>query len=149
LQRLAVGLLDVDLARPGERGEPEHRRDAIFLEEERDAVRVGLHHLVLALHHLREVEVDFGQDDAVAGRLVLGLVEELAGIEQGLAGDAADVEAGAAERLVLALVDAGDFLAELGRPDRGDVPARPAADDDQIEPLRHGGDLRGVRRCCI
>src|SRR5690606_4299778 len=50
--------------------------------------------------------------------------------------DAADVEAGAAEGRVL--LDAGDAQAELGGPDRGDVPTRAGADDDEIEwLLRH------------
>ena len=136
----AVGLLDLDPAGAGELAEAEDRRDAVFLEQIGDAVRVAFDDAVLALHHRGQVEFDLGQDDAVAGRLVLGLLEEFAGIEQGLARDAADVQAGAAERLGFPLLDAGDFLAELGGPDGGDVPAGAAADDDQIEAFRHVGN---------
>ena len=45
-------------------------------------------------------------------RACLRLVEFFARFEEGLAGDAADAEAGAAQELVL--IDAGDVQAELG-----------------------------------
>ena len=49
-----------------------------------------------------------------------GEVGDLGGVEQGLGGDAADVEAGAAE---VALLDEADREAELGRPERTGVAA--------------------------
>ena len=58
------------------------------------------------------------------------IVEAVGCIEQGLGGDAADVEAGAAEEFAL---DAGDLQAELGGADGGGVSARAGADDDEIE----------------
>src|SRR4029079_19772510 len=103
-----------------------------------------LHDGVLALLHRWHIEVDLRQDDAVPGALVRGQRIELAGIEQGLARDAADVQAGAAERG--AFLDAGDLLAELGGADGGDVPARPGPDDDQIVTLGYGGETSRVRR---
>src|SRR5437660_65603 len=51
---------------------------------------------------------------------------------------------GVAERLVFPLLEAGDFLAQLGGANGGDVPAGATPDDDQIEAVRHvGNDLRG------
>ena len=61
-----------------------------------------------------------------------GLLEQMRGVQQRLGRDAADIEAGAAERA--ALLDAGHLEPELGRLDRGHVAARPAADDHQIVP---------------
>ena len=58
------------------------------------------------------------------------LVEHLGGVQQRLRGDAADVEAGAAERL--ALLDHGDLHAELGGADGADIAAGAGADDDDI-----------------
>ena len=70
---------------------------------------------------------------------MLGLVKEFAGIKQGFAGNAADVQAGPAKRFGFPFFDAGDFLAELNRPDGGDIAAGAAANDDQIKALRHMG----------
>ena len=61
----------------------------------------------------RQVELELADLDAVMREAVLGEVVELAGVEQGLAGDAADVQAGAAEGRPL--LDAGDFHAKLRR----------------------------------
>src|SRR5262249_40024340 len=70
---------------------------------------------------------------AVAVEAFLGEVEQLAGVEQGLAGDAADVEAGAAEGR--ALLDAGDGQAELSRAGGPDVAPRAPPDHDEGKPL--------------
>ena len=69
--------------------------------------------------------------------LCCGDVVQLAGVEQRLAGDAADVQAGAAERLVGRFSTQATFMPELRRPDRRDVPARPGADHDEVELLGH------------
>src|SRR5262249_46104351 len=69
---------------------------------------------------------------------VAGQLEVLARVEQGLAGDAADVEARAAERRVL--LHACGLEAELRRADRGHVAAGTRADPDQVEArLAHEG----------
>jgi hypothetical protein len=52
-------------------------------------------------------------------------------LEQRLRGNAADIQAGAAQGA--ALLDAGGLEAELGRTDGGDITARAAADDDDVE----------------
>src|SRR5690606_21519593 len=52
------------------------------------------------------------------------------GVEHCLRGDAADVEAGAAERF--AALGAGGLQAQLGGADRGDVAAGAGADDEDV-----------------
>jgi hypothetical protein len=70
-----------------------------------------------------------------------GQVVQLAGFEKGFTGNAADVEARAAQGR--ALIDAGDFHAELRRTDGRDIPARTGADHDQVEMLGHGAPPSG------
>ena len=55
------------------------------------------------------------------------LLVQLGGVQQRLRGDAADIEAGAAQRL--AALDAGGLQPELCRADRGDIAAGAGADD--------------------
>src|SRR5262249_35637187 len=92
--------------------------------------------LVLARHHGREVEADTLDLDAVPRQHMPGLGVFFGGVEQRLRRDAADIEAGAAQRL--ALVDAYRLHAELCRPDRGDIAARPSPDHHHIRLVRHG-----------
>ena len=68
--------------------------------------------------------------DAVRRRGVLSELIMLGRRQQRLGRNAADVDAGAAERLVH--LDADGVEAELGGADRGDVAARSAADDDDV-----------------
>src|SRR5262245_11491430 len=76
--------------------------------------------------------------------MVAGLIEEMARVEQRLAGDAADVETGATE--IGVLLDAGHLQPELTRADRGDVAAGSRADDDEVEgSVSHSG-FRQVRK---
>ena len=116
-------------------------RDLVALQQLRDAAGELLHHGVLALEHGRDVDARAFDRDAVRGVVVLQVVVMLAGVEQGLGRDAADVEAGAARRrlAVLAgeLVDAGRLQAELRGADRGDVAAGAGADDDDVEFFAH------------
>src|SRR3954469_1631628 len=115
--------------------------DLVLAEEIGDAVVARFHRLVLALEHLREVEVEPFHLDAVVGKLVAGLLVVLGGLQQRLRRDAADVGAGAAERRLAVraapVVRAGGLQSELCRADGGDVAARPAADDQHIERI-HG-----------
>ena len=85
------------------------------------------------------VSVDGGDVDAVQGHVhavlrgVAGVVGQLGGVQQGLGGDAAVVEAGAAE---LALLDEADGEAQLhGAQGRG-VAAAAAAEYQDVEFLR-------------
>ena len=83
-----------------------------------------------------------GHGDAVIGEAVERVLVLLGGFEQRLRRDAADVEAGSAERplagRVRPFLDAGGLQAELGGADRGDVAGRTGADDDDVERLCHG-----------
>jgi hypothetical protein len=59
-------------------------------------------------------------------------VRQLGVAEQRLRRDAPDVEADPAPVLLL---DDRDLLAQLGSPDRGDVPTRAGTEDDDVEVL--------------
>src|SRR5262249_22951283 len=69
---------------------------------------------------------------------------QLAGVEQGLGGDAADVEAGAAQRGTL--LDDSGLQAQLGGADGGDVAARPRPDHDDVVQVGHVGSPRWGRQ---
>ena len=107
--RLAVGGLHLDLAGRGDAADALKGLDLVLLEQERDALDVAVDALVLELHHRGEIELRRADVDAHLAEGVAGLLEELGGMQQRLRRDAADVEAGAAEGLVL--LDHGDLHA--------------------------------------
>ena len=104
--------------------------DLVLLEQEADAVDVGVDRVVLVLHHRGEIELRRADLDAEGGEVVARLVEQLGGMQQRLGRDAADVEAGAAKRL--ALLDDGHLEPELRGPDGADIAAGAGADDDEV-----------------
>ncbi len=130
LRLFAVAGLDDDLARRRDSRIAHDPFDLVLLKQERDAVDVGRDGVVLVLHHRRQIELGRVDDDAERGEPVGRLVEHLGGIEQRLGGNAADVQARAAERL--ALLDDGDLHAELRGADRADIAARAGAEDNEI-----------------
>ena len=69
-------------------------------------------------------------------------VKQLGGFQQRLGGNAAGIEAGAAEGIaaiaILPFVDAGHREAVLPGADGGRVSARSAANDDHVELIGHG-----------
>ena len=71
---------------------------------------------------------------AVVLQRVRRVVEFLRGLQQRLGRDAADIQAGAAERG--ALLHAGDLHAELRRADGAHIAAGSGADDDDVEGIR-------------
>src|SRR5262249_52000021 len=97
--------------------------------------------LVLAGEHRREVEAEVADLDAVTTEAFLGQMIQLAGVEQRLTRDAADVEARPAQGR--ALLDAGYLHPELRRPDRRHVAAGPGADHNQIVIVGHRRTRRG------
>ena len=111
--------------------------DLVFPEQEGDAVGQPFDDFILPFEHGADMERQAGRLDAVLGEFVLGEIPEFGGIEQRLAGDAADIEAGAPQGFGGPLLDNSHFLSELRRPDRRDVPTRPRADNNQIECIRH------------
>ncbi len=115
-----------------------------FLKRKATPAVLAVDHPILLRHHGRQIELDARNLDAVAGKAVAGLMEALRGEEQRLGGDAADIEAGAAQGL--ALLDAGRLQPELGRADRRDIAARSAADHHQIIAL---GLAHRFSACCF
>ena len=103
--------------------------DLVLLQEERDAVDIALHALILEGEHGGEIELRLDLD-AHGGEAVAGFGVGLARMQQRLGGDAADIEAGAAMRG--ALLHHGHLHAELRRADGADITAGPGADDDQV-----------------
>ena len=148
--RLALVRLDPHFARLGDGAETGEGRDFVALHQRAHASGERFHDLVFATEHGREVEADLVEHDAVFGRFLFCKNKMVAGGEQRLARDAADIEAGAAEFIVL--FDDGGFESELRGADGGDVAARTGADDDDVEFI-HGNDdvgllfSRGALRC--
>ena len=104
--------------------------DFVFFEQLADAARQAGDDPLFAAEHGRQVEFDARQFHAVLGEAYASLVVAFARFEQRLARDAADAQAGAAERFFF--FDAGDSQAELSAADGGHVAARPRADHEQV-----------------
>jgi hypothetical protein len=103
--------------------------DLVLLHQEADAASQGLGHPARALHHLVEVVGAAGDGQAVVAQMVELLID-LGGLEQGLGGDTAPVQADAAERITL---HDGGLETQLSRADGGHIAAGAAADDDDVE----------------
>ena len=119
---------------------PWHGVDLVLLQQERDAVDIALNALVLEGEHGGKVEARLHLD-AHGGEAVAGLGVSLAGMQQRLGRDAADIEAGAA--MGGALLHHRDLHAELRGADGADIAAGSGADDDQIK-LGHWRDLSQI-----
>ena len=128
-QRLALFTGQRDAPLPFEPRRAIDHGDAVFLHEKRDAVRQALCHFAAARDHFREIETDIVGAQAELAR-VLHQVVDLGGAEQRLGGNAAPVEADAAETVTL---DDRGLHTELGRANGGHIAAGSAADDDEIE----------------
>ena len=104
-----------------------HHLHALALGGALHALALAQHDLVLALHHLREVEGHLGHHEAeLVG--AAHLAQQVGGRQERLGGDAAPVEAGPAE---LGALDQRGIRAELGGPQRGDVArGAPSQHDD-------------------
>jgi hypothetical protein len=131
LGRLALGGLDRDPAGSVDDGLAPDHRDLVLLHQEGDAGVEPSRHLARALNHRLGVVADLLRGEPVVLG-VLELMEHLGRAQQRLGGDAAPVEADAAQVVAL---DDRRLEAELRRPDRRDVAARPGADDDDVEAL--------------
>jgi hypothetical protein len=126
---VAVLALDHDLAGRADGALAGEGVDLVLLEQEGDAVDVGGDGLVLVLHHAREVELRLDHDAEML-HPVRGLGEHLGGVEQRLRRDAADIEAGSAERV--ALLDDADLQPELRGADGADIAAGAGAYHDDV-----------------
>ena len=93
------------------------------------------------LLHGADVHRHLAGTDAMDRELLSRPVVELGTLEQGLGGNTAGVETGAAERgaaiVVLPFVDAGGLQSMLAGADRGHVAGRTGADDDDVVLLTH------------
>ena len=125
----AVRARDFDLAGAEDFADAVIAVDLVLLEQERDAVDVRRHGVVLVLEHRRQIELRLHLD-AERGEIMLGLVHHLGGMQQRLGGNAADIEAGAAEGLLL--LDHRGLQAELRGADRAHIAAGAGADDDEV-----------------
>ncbi len=140
-KRLARFANDGDRASAFQPRRPVDHGDVVLPHEIGDAVGKPLGHFAAPLDHRREIEADIVGGEPELGRVPHRPVE-LGGAEQRLGGDAAPVEADAAE--MLALDDRG-LHAELRRADGGDIAAGAGADDGEIEArVSHGVAARLV-----
>src|SRR6185503_8866870 len=112
-------------------------RDLVLLEQIDDAVVVLLDHGVLARQQLLQIELQVADLNAMVSEVVPRMLVVLARLQQRLAGDTADVGAGATRSrpalLVLPVVDASGVHSELRCANRGDVATRSAANNDDVE----------------
>ena len=127
LERLAPGRPDLDPA-PGKQGaralEP---LDAVLPEQAGDPPGQRLDHLVLSRLHRRDVDRGAFHPYPVGRQQVCEVAVVVGGVEEGLGGNAAHVQAGAAQRgpalRVPPPLDARGAEAQLGATDGGDVAA--------------------------
>jgi hypothetical protein len=109
---------------------PDQVFDLVLAKQIPDAAGHFLHDVVLERHHDRQIDGGILRLDAAVGEMMLEIVKPIRTVEQRLGGNAADVQARAAQKFPL---DAGDLHSKLRGADRGGVSAGSGADDDQIE----------------
>ena len=109
-----------------------HPLHLVLLEQHLDAAGEFLHGLVLLAQQDGKIEGDIVGLHAELGQMPAGqFLIQMAAVEQRLRRDAANVEAGAAQRR--ALLHAGHLQAMLRRANGSDITAGAAADDDDIK----------------
>ena len=86
--------------------------------------------LLLVVEQSRQIEARLADLDAELREAVAGFLVELGGVQQRLRGNAADVEAGAAEGARFSTH--GDLQAKLRRANGADIAAGTGTDDDEI-----------------
>ena len=126
----AVGGFHLDLAGSGDATETREGLDLVLLEQEGNTLDVAVDAFVLEFHHGGEIELRLTKLDAHLAEQVAGFFEQLGGVQQRLRGNAADIEASAAEGLFL--FHDSHFHAELRRADGADIPAGTGADHDEV-----------------
>ena len=138
--------VDLDLLAAVEPAAALDELDLVLLDQAHEALGQAVDDLAAALGDDREVDRGLAGRDAEVVRL-LDLGVEVGRLEHRLGRDAADVEAGAAD---LVLVDEGDLESQLPSPERGRVAAGAGAQDDEVEAVRrsdgHGsaGSVHGL-----
>ena len=134
--RFAIVAPNFDLARPNDAGGAVKGGDLVLAEQEIDALGVAVDGFLLERHQARQIERRRAGVDSHLGEAVPSLGKQLGGVEQGLGGNAADIEAGAA--MGGALLDHCHLHAELGGADGADIAAGSGADHREVEHLGHG-----------
>ena len=122
----------------GEGGVGPDDGNAVALFQEADAVAQLLRDGVFPLDDFRVIEGHVPGGDAESGP-VFRLVVHAGGVEEGLGGDAAPVQAGAAQ---LRLLHQGGVQAVLGQADGALIAAGAAAHDDRVEFLHMSALLK-------
>ena len=117
--------------------------DTVLLEQVSHAVREPLNDLVLAGQHLRQIEPDTLDLYAVLLEVVLRLHVPLAGLQEGLGRNAANAQAGPAERGLP--LNARGPKTELCAPDGGHIAPWPCTDNDDVKRLTHAQISRRIR----
>src|SRR5690606_26382487 len=113
--------------------------DLVLLHQELDAFGEAVDGVVLLLQHLRQIEFDAADLHAHRRERLGRRFEILAGVQQRLRGNAADIEAGAAE-LAAGFDDRG-LEAELAGADGAIVATGAAANDNEIVRHESSGDV--------
>src|SRR3954453_17466038 len=127
--RAAVGALDAQHVRRRELRHAGDDLDLALLREAREPVREPRDDRLLPRPEPVDVDLRLAERDALAPGL-LGLGDHPRDVQQRLGGDAADVEAHAAEALVA--LDQDDLRAEWGGAEGGGGAARAGAEDDDV-----------------
>ncbi len=139
----AVLLLDLDRLGVLEGAPAVDLLDLVLLHQEVDALGHPLRDLAAAGERLLVVHRDLTLDAELVGLRVEDL-GEFGVAHQSLRRDTADVEADATPVFVL---DDGNLLAHLGRPDGGDVPTGARAKDNCVEMRAHVSNSSRVAGC--
>ena len=134
LRDLAVFRDHLDLALSEDLADAVIGVDLVFLQQEGNAADIGVDHVLLVLHHRRQIELGLVHLDAQLLKTVVGLFEHFGRVQQRLGRDAADVEAGAT--VAGTLFDNGNLHAELSCLDRANV--APGAGSDHYKVIGHG-----------
>src|SRR3979409_2470961 len=93
------------------------------------------HHLVFPCDHPSEIVADWSLHEQPYVRALFDLVAKFDDRQERFTGNAAPIQTDAAERMGLNDRDTG---AELGGPDRGNIPTRSSAENGDV--LRHGNE---------
>ena len=124
-----LGLLDLELVERGEPADALDDRDLARLGEAGEPAGQLLDHAVLPAAQRVDVDGGCGEADAEMAHL-LGLGDHLGGVEQRLGGDAADVEADAAQGRPA--LDQDDLAAQVGGAEGGGVAAGAGAQHQHL-----------------
>ena len=106
--------------------------DIPCLEECCYTLHKGSHHLIFPCDHPSEIVLDWFMNNQPQLLGFFDFVAKFDDLQEGLTGNAAPIQADAAECMRLNNRDAG---AKLGRPDRGNIPTRSSTENGNV--LRH------------